>query len=152
VTTVGALVAMPLGPLLGGLGLGLPLAAEAVLGTLPPHQTGMGNAVSRAVQSIVALGTAILGSVLNAGYRGALASHLTGLPGAASVAAAASVAGARGVAQRLPGQAGPALARAAGSAYVHGMVRGEAVGIGVLLAGAVMCLLLLPGRDQERSA
>jgi DHA2 family multidrug resistance protein-like MFS transporter len=112
----------------------------------------MGNAVSRTVQSVgVALGTAILGSALNAAYRGALASHQTGLPVAARGAASASIAAARGVAERLSGQAGAALARAAGSAYVHGMVRGEAVGIGVLLAGAIMCLLLLPGQGQERS-
>jgi len=147
------IVALALAVFGAGLGLGLPLAAEAVLGTLPSHQTGMGNAVSRTVQSIgVALGTAILGSVLNAAYRGALAGHLTGLPGAAGGAASASIAGARGVAERLPGGAGPVLARVAGSAYVHGMVRAEAVGIGVLLVGAVMCLLLLPGKSQERSA
>ncbi len=75
------LVALALAVFGAGLGLGLPLAAEAVLGTLAPHQTGMGNAVSRTLQSIgVALGTAILGSVLNSAYRGALAGHLTGLP------------------------------------------------------------------------
>lgn len=146
------LVAVALAVFGAGLGLGLPLAAEAVLGTLAPHQTGMGNAVSRTLQSIgVALGTAILGSVLNSAYRGALAGHLAGLPSTARGAAAASVAGARGVAAHLPGPAGPALARAASAAYAHGMVHGASVGAGVLLAGAAACLFLLPGKQAAGS-
>jgi DHA2 family integral membrane protein (MFS transporter) len=60
----------------------LPLAADAVLGTLAPHQTGMGSALSRTLQSVgVALGTAVLGSVLNSAYRNELTGHLAGLPG-----------------------------------------------------------------------
>lgn len=91
-----------------GLGLGLPLAADAVLGTLAPHQTGMGNALSRALQSVgVALGTAILGSVLNSAYRGTLAGHLAGLAPAARTAATASIAG-------TPARPGRATAHASG--------------------------------------
>jgi MFS transporter, DHA2 family, multidrug resistance protein len=147
------LVALALAVFGAGLGLGLPLAAESVLGTLAPHQTGMGNAVSRTVQSVgVALGTAILGSVLNTAYRGALDGHLGGLPAAVRGVAAASVAGAHGVAARLPGPAGAALARAASHAYAVGMVHGAAVGIGVLVAGAILCLIFLPGRHSDQPA
>jgi len=145
------LVALALAVFGAGLGLGLPLAAEAVLGTLAPHQTGMGNAVSRTLQSIgVALGTAILGSVLNSAYRGALAGHLTGLPPADRSAAAASIAGARDAAAHLGRSLGPQLAHVASAAYAQGMTHAAVVGIGVLLAGAVLTALRLPGRQAAR--
>ncbi len=145
------LVALALAVFGAGLGLGLPLAAETVLGTLAPHQTGMGNAVSRTLQSIgVALGTAILGSVLNSAYRTALAGHLTALPPAARGAAAASIAGARGAAAHLAGSPGPQLAHAASAAYAQGMTHAAVVGIGVLLAGAILGLVFLPGRRGPR--
>jgi hypothetical protein len=88
-------VALALAVFGAGLGLGLPLAADAVLGTLPAHQAGMGNALSRTLQSVgVALGTAVLGSVLSSAYRGGLAGRLDRVPPAAANAAAASIAGA----------------------------------------------------------
>ena len=98
------IVALALAIFGAGLGLGLPLAADAVLGTLAPHQTGMGNALSRTLQSVgVVLGTAILGSVLNSTYRNELTGHLGPLPPAARTAATASIAGAHSVAARLWG-------------------------------------------------
>jgi hypothetical protein len=72
---------------------------------------------------------------------------LAGLPSTARGAAAASVAGAHGVAAHLPGPAGAALAHAVGAAYAHGMVHGATVGAGVLLVGAIACLVLLPGKQ-----
>jgi DHA2 family multidrug resistance protein-like MFS transporter len=141
------IVALALAVFGAGLGLGLPLAADAVLGTLAPHQTGTGNALSRTLQSFgVALGAAILGSVLNSTYRNDLTGHLAGLPSAARNAATASIAGARSVAARLPGSAGLRLTRAASSAYTHGMAHAAAVCIGLLVSCAILCLLLLPGK------
>jgi EmrB/QacA subfamily drug resistance transporter len=136
-----------------GLGLGLPLAADAVLGTLAPHQSGMGNALSRAVQSVgVALGTAILGSVLNSAYRSTLASHLPGLPPAARNAAAASIAGAHAIAARQPGQAGHLLTQAADTAYAHGITHAAAVGASLLVICAILCAALLPGKLAKATA
>jgi EmrB/QacA subfamily drug resistance transporter len=140
------IVAVALGIFGLGLGLGLPLAADAVLGTLAPHQAGVGNALSRTLQSVgVALGTAILGSVLNSAYRNSLTGHLTGLHAATRNAAAASIAGAHGVAARLPGPAGSLLARTANTAYAHGMAHAAVVGTGLLGICAILCLALLPG-------
>jgi MFS transporter, DHA2 family, multidrug resistance protein len=131
-------IALALAVFGAGLGLGLPLAADTVLSALAPEQTGMGNALSRTVQSIgVALGTAVLGSVLSSGYRGQLAAHLAGLPPAARTAAAASLAGAH----RLAG-----LARAADAAYGHGLASAALVCTGLLLATALLCLTFLPAR------
>jgi DHA2 family multidrug resistance protein-like MFS transporter len=134
-----------------GLGLGLPLAADAVLGTLPPHQAGTGTALSRTLQSVaVALGTAILGSVLNSAYRNALTGRLAGLPPVARNAAAASIAGAHGVAARLPAPAGRLLAQAANTAYAHGVVQATAIGACLLVTGAILCATLLPGKPEAR--
>jgi DHA2 family multidrug resistance protein-like MFS transporter len=118
-----------------------------VLGTLAPRQAGMGNALSRALQSVgVALGTAILGSVLNSAYRGTLDGHLAGLPPAARTAASASIAGARAIAARQPGPAGQLLTQAADTAYAHGITRATAVGAGLLVICAILCAALLPGK------
>ena len=147
------IVALALAVFGAGLGLGLPPAADAVLGALAPHQTGMGNALSRTLQSVgVALGTAILGSVLNSTYRNELAGHLAALPPAARNAAAASIAGAHSVAARLPGPAGHLLTQAASTAYAHGMAHAEAVCIGLLVICAIVCLILLPGKPTKATA
>ena len=133
-----------------GLGLGLPLAADAVLGTLAPHQAGMGNALSRTLQSVgVALGTAILGSVLDSAYRNTLTRHLAGLPAPGRHAAVASIGGAHSVAARLPGSAGRLLTQAADTAYTHGMTRAAAVCIALLISCAILCLFLLPGKPAS---
>ncbi|HEX3516722.1 MAG TPA: MFS transporter [Trebonia sp.] len=136
-----------------GLGLGLPLSADAVLGTLAPHQAGMGTALSRAVQSIgVALGTAILGSVLNSAYRNALAGHLAGLAPVARNAASSSIAGAHGIAARLPVSAGRLLTQAGNTAYAHGVAHATVVGTGLLVLCAILCAIFLPGKAPGATA
>jgi MFS transporter, DHA2 family, multidrug resistance protein len=136
-----------------GLGLSLPLSADAVLATLPVSQAGSGNALNRAIQRIaVVLAPAILGSVLNSAYRGRLAGALTGLPPRLRGAATASVAGAHAVATRLPGS-GARLVRAADLAYTRGVVQVAVVSIAVLAVSAVLVLLFLPGPGRpERRA
>jgi len=136
-----------------GLGLGLPLAADTVLGTLAPHQTGMGNALSRTLQSVgVALGTAILGSVLNSAYRATLTDHLAPVAPSKRSVAEASVAGAHSIAARLPTQAGHMLAHAANTAYAHGIGHAAVVGIAVLIVCAVLCVIFLPGTSISPSS
>ncbi len=136
-----------------GLGLALPLAADAVLGTLAPHQQGMGNALSRTVQRVgIALGTAVLGSVLNSSYQNALTGHLGGLPAGARDAATSSVAAARELAGRLTGPASGSLLHAASTSYIHGMTVAALVGVAVLVVSAAACLSFLPrGRAREES-
>jgi hypothetical protein len=59
--------------------------------------------------------------------------------------AAASVAGARAIAAWLPVQSGRVLTQAANTAYAHGVARATVVGTGLLVAGAILCAILLPG-------
>ncbi|MFJ4655328.1 MFS transporter [Nocardia sp. NPDC088792] len=130
-----------------GLGLGLPLAADTVLGTLSEHQAGMGNALSRTLQSIgVVLGTAVLGSVLNGVYRAGLGDALHGLPADAGGAARDNIAGAHAVAATLPARLGATLTHTADSAYAHGMAHATYTCLGVLIVGALLTLQFLPGR------
>ncbi len=140
-----AIVALALATFGIGLGLSIPLAADAVLGTLAPHQRGMGNALSRTPQSVgVALGTAVLGSVLNSAYRNAIGAHLADLPSPARRTVTATVSGAHATASRLPSGHGQLLTQIANAAYAHGMAHAATVCIGLLVLGAVTCVTLLP--------
>jgi hypothetical protein len=135
-----------------GLGLSLPLAADSVIATLPPAQTGVGNAMSRTLQAVgVAAGAAVMGSVLNGGYRGRLAGELGRLPGPAAATARSSVAAAHAVAGRLPAgsHARLTLYTAADQAYVLGMSLALLVGFGLLAVTALLALLFLPGREPD---
>src|SRR6266511_10168 len=100
-----------------GMGLALATAASAALGELPAAQAGVGSAVIQTVQRVGApFGAAIMGSVLNSGYRSRL--DLAGLPASAAHAARDSVFAAIAVAHKL-GLA--PLLDSARTAFVHGM-------------------------------
>jgi MFS transporter, DHA2 family, multidrug resistance protein len=134
-----------------GLGLALPLSADVVLAALPAGAAGAGNALNRAVQRIaVCLAPAVLGSALNGAYRTRLAGMpVAGLSPAERTAATSSIAAAHAVARRLPADVGRALVAAADHAYCGGMVRAAVISAVVLAAGALLVLLVLPGRRPE---
>jgi hypothetical protein len=125
-----------------GLGIGLATASSSALAELSPDRAGVGSAVMQTVQKVGApLGAAVLGSVLNAGYRGRL--PLDGLPPAAAGAARDSVFAALRVADQL----GSARLRdAARGAFVHGMDLALAASGGIAAAAVLLALLFLPGR------
>ena len=60
-----------------------------------------------------------------------------------------SVGGALGVAERIGGILGTALAHLARSAFVSGMDLGLATGAGVALVGCLIALIALPARDPD---
>jgi DHA2 family multidrug resistance protein-like MFS transporter len=126
-----------------GLGLGfvMPVAMDAAIGTLGEESSGVGSALIQAVRMVGgSFGAAILGSALNAGYRGHV--DLAGLPPAAANAVREGVYGGLAVA-RDTGSA--ALAGSVRAAYVHGMdvLLVVCAGLGVLGA---LAALLLPSR------
>ena len=124
-----------------GLGLSLPPAMNAALGALTVERSGVGSGLIQTLrQTGSAVGVAVLGAVLNAGYRDRL--DVTGLPAEAAAAAQDSAAGGVAVAARV---GSPELLASVRSAFVHGMdvsllVAAAAAGLGILLA------LLLPSR------
>src|SRR6266704_1355740 len=91
---------------------------NVILGILPESQTGAGTALTRTLQQLAAsLGVAILGSILNNGYRAELADRLTALSARLWDVAEGSVAGATLIAGGLPAPFGAALLHAAQDAY-----------------------------------
>jgi len=126
----------------GGLGLGfaMPTAMDAALGALSPERSGVGSALIQAVrQAAASIGVAILGSVLNATYRGGL--DLAGLPPTAATAVRESVSAGVAVARRLGSDP---LLRAVQTAFVHGMDVMLWVCGSLAAAGVVLALAFLP--------
>jgi len=118
---------------------------NVILGILPESQTGAGTALTRTLQQLAAsLGVAILGSILNNGYRAELADRLTALSARLRDVAEGSVAGATSIAGGLPAPLGTALLHAAQDAYTVGMADVLRVSAGVMVAGAVLIGTFMP--------
>jgi MFS transporter, DHA2 family, multidrug resistance protein len=125
-----------------GLALALPAAMNAAIGALSAERSGSGSGLLQALRQVGGtIGVAVLGTVLNSGYRGQLATGR--LPRGLSAAAHSGVAAGVQVARKLNDHNLLQLVR---TAFVSGMDRTLIV-CGVLaLAGAVMALLFLPRR------
>jgi EmrB/QacA subfamily drug resistance transporter len=129
-----------------GMGLIMPPATESVMAVVPRDRGGAGSAITNTSRQVaVALGVAVLGSVVAQAYRARLAPHLTALPPAARIGATQSIAATQAVAQHL-GHAGPALLAAASAAFVHAMHLASAASIAIAVAGAAATLAWMPGR------
>lgn len=140
--------------LVSGAGMGTTMApaTEAIMGSLPPNEAGVGSAMNGTnLQVGGALGVAILGSLLNQHYRAGLlpAVQAVHLPTQLAHTAASSLGGALAVAQRLPAPAGSVLARSASTAFVGGLELASLAAMGIALGGALVALLFLPARGRE---
>jgi EmrB/QacA subfamily drug resistance transporter len=127
---------------LAGLGMGfaMPTAMDAGLGALSPDRSGVGSGLLMSVRSVGAtIGVAVLGTVLNAGYRSDL--DVTGLPAGAASAAHNSAAAGVAVAHQLDSAALLASVR---GAFVHGLSDMLVVSSAVAVVGFVLTVLFLP--------
>jgi Na+/melibiose symporter-like transporter len=118
---------------LAGLGLGLtmPVSLNLAMGALTATRSGVGNAVLQALRQVGgAVGVAVLGTVLNSGYR----HHLPA--GAPPVAR-------EGISAGLT-VSDPGLLDSVRDAFVHGMDLSLVVAGGAALAGALLALIALP--------
>jgi DHA2 family multidrug resistance protein-like MFS transporter len=128
-----------------GLGFTMPPSMDAALGALTAERSGVGNALLQAMRQVGgAVGVAVLGTVLNAGYRDRL--DLTGLPAPAAGAVRDSASTGVAVAQRLGDQG---LLDSVRAAFTHGMDVSLVVAAVIALFGAVFALVYLPGRTPE---
>ena len=128
-----------------GLGLAYTVANDVILATVRPERAGAAAAISETAYELgMALGIAVLGSVVAGVYRGlaippgtldAVASHAKETLGAAHDAA-----------ESLPADKAHALLIAAQSAFTDGVSVAAGVGAALLLASAVMVWLLLKPR------
>ncbi|MFG1688161.1 MFS transporter [Nonomuraea sp. NPDC049269] len=125
------------GMLAMGLGMGVTMtpSTEAITTALPRARQGVASALNDVTREFgSALGVALLGAVLTAGYRGAIDSRLDGVPYDAAATAREGVANALAAADRVGPQA-RALTRAAQESFVDGWQQ-------AMWAGAVVMAVL----------
>jgi hypothetical protein len=94
-----------------------------------------------------AFGIAVLGSVLNSGYRSDIAPATAGLPQPAAEAAKDSIAAAEQIAERA-GAAGAPLLKQAEDAFVNGLSSSLLVGACVLFGASLVVALVAPRRED----
>ena len=103
-----------------GLCAAITVSIDGIMTSVPPEKAGAGASVSETANELgVALGTAVLGSILVAVYRGQLAE--------APAAAQETLGGAHDVATDLGGAVGDALIAAADAAFTDGIRVGSLV-------------------------
>ncbi|MGO9975397.1 MAG: MFS transporter [Solirubrobacteraceae bacterium] len=125
-----------------GIGMGLAMATttSVALATLSQERSSVGSAVLQALNKTAApLGTAMLGSVLSAGYLARV--DTAGLPPALAAVVRQSIFGAASVARRAHSAS---LLGSAHAAFVHGMDAALLASAGVALAGAILATMFLP--------
>jgi EmrB/QacA subfamily drug resistance transporter len=129
-----------------GMGLSMTPSTEAITGALPRERQGVASALNDVTRELgTALGIALLGALLSAGYRGAVESRLDGVPADAADAARQGVANAIGAADEAGAQA-QALVRAAQEAFVEGWQ--NAMWAGVAVMGALFLYVLVRGPQR----
>ncbi|WP_407358302.1 MFS transporter [Microbacterium sp. LTA6] len=130
-----------------GIGAAETISNELILSSAPAEKAGAASAVSETAYELGAvLGTAVLGGIITAFYRGALVIP-DGLPQDAVDAARETLAGAYTAAQELPGQLGDSLWNAAAAAFVSGVTVTSLIGAGlVVAAGVIAAVTLRSGR------
>jgi len=130
-----------------GMGLALATAASAALVELSAERSGVGSGLMQTVQKVGGpFGVAILGSVLNAAYRGAL--DVSAFPGPAEAAVRKSVFAGLAVAQQLHSAA---LAESVRAAFVSAMDDVLIASAAIAVAGMVLALAFLPNLQATRA-
>jgi DHA2 family multidrug resistance protein-like MFS transporter len=128
-----------------GLGVGAAetISNDLIIAAVPADRAGAASAVSETAYEVGAvLGTAVLGSMLTAIYRGALVVPGT-VPADAAAAARETLGGAVAAAEPLEPSLATALLDAATHAFDTGLVATAAVGAGVMVLAVVVALVAL---------
>jgi len=128
-----------------GLGVGAAetISNDLIIAAVPANRAGAASAVSETAYEVGAvLGTAVLGSMLTAIYRGALVVP-AGVPAEAGEAARETLGGAVAVSDGLPESLAGPLLRAAMDAFDQGLVATAGVGALVMVAAVVVALTTL---------
>ena len=145
VSVEGGYLAIVPGMVVMGIGMGLSMtpATEAITGSLPRGKQGVASALNDVTREFgTALGIALLGALLSAGYRGAIDDRLHGIPQGAADTAREGIANAVDVAAGTGAQ-GPYLVHAAQQSFVDGWQ--QAMWAGVAVMGALFAYIALRG-------
>jgi DHA2 family multidrug resistance protein-like MFS transporter len=120
------------------------LTTDIVLSSAPPERAGAASSISETSSEFGgALGIALLGSVVTAAYRGAMAG--------AAPEARDTLGGAVALAGQLPVELGTALLDSARAAYVQAFELSAAISAAMSLAVALLAMLLLRGLAAQRA-
>ncbi|HEY7489310.1 MAG TPA: MFS transporter [Streptosporangiaceae bacterium] len=134
--------------LVQGIGMAnvMPPATESVMSALPREKAGAGSAINNTARQVaVAMGVAVLGSVVASVYRGDLADRLNALPPGPRHLAGESIEGTMAVASRM-GAAGQSLVDPAHVAFVHAVHTAAGASAVIAFIGAMMVFRWMPGR------
>lgn len=137
------------GLLLIGLGMGFTMtpATQAITETLPADKQGVASALNDTSRELGgAVGIALLGSVLSAGYRSAIGPAVQGLPPELAEPVKEGIGSAFAVAAQV-GEQGPAIIDAAKHAFVDGWVQSMWLGVGMAAVAIVFLVLRGPVRS-----
>jgi EmrB/QacA subfamily drug resistance transporter len=130
------------------IGVAMPAATAAVMDVLPRERAGAGSALTNTARQVaVALGVAVLGSILAQSYRGHLGPQLAHLPAGAADAAGQSITATQAIAHQL-GHAGQFLLAPAGTAFVDAMRITTLAGAAVAVLGGFVVLRWMPGKAR----
>jgi MFS family permease len=138
------------GLLLIGIGMGLTMtpSTEVITETLPDDKQGVASAINDTSRELGgAIGVALLGSVLSAGYRTAIEPNLTAVPDDLARAAAEGIGSAFGAAANA-GDSAPIIIDAAKQAFIDGWVGSMWLGVG-MAAVALVFLIVRGPRAHE---
>jgi len=149
-----------------GLGMGSVMApaTESVMSTIPREKAGAGSAVNNTVRMLGgAFGVAIIGSILAASYRASFGDRVDAFPEAARHDAGESIGGTLNAASDsvaavragdLPPtflQQVPGLVDSAKDAFVSAMHIASLWSMAIVLLGAVLVAIYLPGKQVVAS-
>jgi DHA2 family multidrug resistance protein-like MFS transporter len=128
-----------------GLVAVMALVTGVVLGEAPPERAGSASALLESGTELGgALGIAILGSIGFAVYHRDVADNMpAGLPAEAASTAGETIAGARAVAEQIPGPVGQAVLTAARDAFTAGLNAAAIAAIVVTVGAAVLSATIL---------
>jgi EmrB/QacA subfamily drug resistance transporter len=135
-----------------GVGLSMTPSTSAITESLPPEEQGVASALNDTVRELGgALGIALIGSILSAGYRASVGEVSSQLPPEVASVVDEGIGGAVAVAA----QAGPAaepLLLAAREAFVDGWVRSMWVAAGVAALTAAFVAVWTPRHVRDTAA
>ncbi|ROR74370.1 MFS transporter [Bogoriella caseilytica] len=126
-----------------GAGLAMPPSTEAITSSLPREQQGVASALNDLTRELgAALGIALLGGLLVAGYQSALAGRLTEVPEELAAIASEGIVNATAISEAA-GPHSEQILTAAKEAFIAGWQ--QAMWVGVAVMAALACFVLFRG-------
>jgi predicted MFS family arabinose efflux permease len=138
-----------------GMGLAGTPSTTAVVSSLPTSKQGVGSAVNDTSRELgSALGIAVLGTILNEGYRNGLSDAIVGLPATVAEHAQSSIAFTRLGADQLAqlGPAGQRLVAAAEQSFVDATGAAFLTAAGVLIVTAIYVAIRAPRTTSSKES